>query len=76
MDNSKQYQGSFAGMGFSRQPHCDNLMGVNDALHSDEVSNKGNPCIFESILCQEGYCSNCQIAIDAAESKSRRPIDL
>ena len=27
-------------------------------------SRKGQECPFKPILCQEGYCANCQIYID------------
>ena len=25
---------------------------------------KGYPCVYETILCQEGYCSNCVIYLE------------
>ncbi len=25
---------------------------------------KGSPCVFSSIFCQEGYCSECAIYLD------------
>lgn len=29
-----------------------------------EYSHKGERCIYKDILCQEGICSRCSIAID------------
>ncbi len=30
----------------------------------DLTNRKGRECIFKPMLCQEGYCVDCQIAID------------
>ena len=28
------------------------------------MNNKGNSCYYKEIICQEGFCSECQICID------------
>jgi len=33
-------------------------------IFSVSGNNKGLPCPFKTILCQEGYCSECQIYLD------------
>ena len=29
-----------------------------------EINHKGTDCIYNDMFCQEGYCNECQIAID------------
>lgn len=33
-------------------------------------NNKGLPCMYKPIICQEGYCSACQIYLNRGNSKS------
>jgi len=30
-------------------------------------SMKGKPCPYKQILCQEGYCQDCQVYLDKAK---------
>ena len=40
-------------------------------------NNKGLPCPFKSITCQEGYCSGCQIYLDKVqEAATRAPLTI
>lgn len=32
-------------------------------------SMKGKPCPYKSIICQEGYCQDCQIFIQRKEKR-------
>ncbi len=34
-------------------------------------SNKGQACPYKFLLCQEGYCSGCQIYLDFTEHESK-----
>ena len=29
------------------------------------MNHKGQPCLYKKMLCQEGFCSECQIYIEA-----------
>ena len=33
-------------------------------------NNKGLPCMYKPIICQEGYCSACQIYLNHGKSES------
>jgi len=33
-----------------------------------EDNHKGQKCPYKDILCQEGYCSGCQVFIDWSKS--------
>ena len=33
-------------------------------INPPEVCMKGRKCLYKNVLCQEGYCSDCQIYID------------
>ncbi len=35
----------------------------------DMTNRKGQECVFRPMLCQEGYCVNCQVAIDAGNQE-------
>jgi len=35
------------------------------------ANNKGLPCPFKPILCQEGYCHGCQIYLDWQKKHKR-----
>ena len=38
-------------------------------------SNKGLMCPFKTILCEEGYCRECQIYLDWLKLKKAKGID-
>ncbi len=39
-------------------------MGMRERIFGISINNKGLPCPFKSIICQEGYCYLCQIYLD------------
>jgi hypothetical protein len=38
------------------------------AIEHIGVNHKGEQCQYKAILCQEGYCNECQIYIDWCNS--------
>jgi hypothetical protein len=38
------------------------------------VNHKGEPCIVDTKLCQEGYCSNCQIYRDYLNNTKNKKV--
>ena len=34
-------------------------------------SNKGTFCVFATVFCQEGVCSECELAVEGKISKDR-----
>jgi len=42
--------------------------GMGDGMKAED-NHKGQLCPYKNILCQEGYCSECQIYMDCVEKK-------
>ncbi len=42
-------------------------MSKQERVFGVSSNNKGLPCSFQRILCQEGFCHNCQIYLDRLE---------
>jgi len=42
-----------------------------ERIFSISSNNKGLPCPFKPILCQEGYCHGCQIYLDWLKAKGK-----
>jgi len=40
-----------------------------ERIFSTSSNNKGLPCPFKLILCQEGYCHQCEIYLDWQKAK-------
>jgi hypothetical protein len=62
LDNSRQYQGEPIIVATYRFGCLCCHLDADHAFYRYEITNhKGSRCPYQNILCQEGYCDECEI---------------